>query len=111
MSAGLGGMQAIELVKSAETREPAAEETKQITQYCYEHGLITITAGSYSNVIRVLVPLVVTGEQMDEALDVLESALAEVMQRSGAVAQVGSSACERGRLAGRGQLDQLETLR
>ena len=68
-------MQAIELVKSAETREPAADETKQITQYCYEHGLITITAGSYSNVIRVLVPLVVTDEQMDEALDVLEAAL------------------------------------
>ena len=42
------------------TREPAAEETKQITQYCYEHGLITITAGSYCNVVRVLVPLVVT---------------------------------------------------
>src|SRR6476646_6214604 len=38
---GLGGMQAIELVKSTESREPAAEETKQITQYCYEHGLIT----------------------------------------------------------------------
>jgi 4-aminobutyrate aminotransferase/(S)-3-amino-2-methylpropionate transaminase len=81
-------MQAIELVKSAETREPAADETKQITQYCYEHGLITITAGSYSNVIRVLVPLVVTNEQMDEALDVLESALQTVSERHGAVAQV-----------------------
>ena len=63
---GLGAMQAIELVRSADTREPAAEETKQITQYCYEHGLITITAGSYSNVIRVLMPLVVTDAQMDE---------------------------------------------
>ena len=60
---GLGGMQAIELVRSADTREPAAEETKQVTQYCYEHGLITITAGSYSNVVRVLVPLVVTEQQ------------------------------------------------
>ena len=63
------------------TREPAAEETKQITQYCYEHGLITITAGSYSNVIRVLVPLVVTDEQMDEGLDVLESALQMVCEK------------------------------
>jgi len=85
---GLGGMQAIELVKSAETREPAADETKQITQYCYERGLITITAGSYSNVIRVLVPLVVTGDQMDEALGVLESALQAVGERKGVVAQV-----------------------
>src|SRR5579864_6624809 len=54
---GLGGMQAIELVKSPDKREPASDETKKISQYCYEHGLITIAAGSYSNVIRVLVPL------------------------------------------------------
>jgi 4-aminobutyrate aminotransferase / (S)-3-amino-2-methylpropionate transaminase / 5-aminovalerate transaminase len=85
---GLGGMQAIELVKSLETKTPAADETKQITQYCYEHGLITITAGSYSSVIRVLVPLVATNEQMDEGLDVLESALAAVCDKKGAVAQL-----------------------
>jgi 4-aminobutyrate aminotransferase/(S)-3-amino-2-methylpropionate transaminase len=85
---GLGGMQAIELVKSQESKTPAAEETKQITQYCYEHGVITITAGSYSNVIRVLVPLVATNEQMDEGLDVLESALAAVCDKKGAVAQL-----------------------
>jgi 4-aminobutyrate aminotransferase / (S)-3-amino-2-methylpropionate transaminase / 5-aminovalerate transaminase len=75
---GLGGMRAIELVKSRETREPAPDETKKVAQYSYEHGLITITAGSYGNVIRVLVPLVVTDEQMDEGMDVLESALATV---------------------------------
>jgi len=85
---GLGGMQAIELVKSQETKIPATEETKQITQYCYEHGLITITAGTYSNVIRVLVPLVATNEQMDEGLDVLESALAAVCDKKGAVVQM-----------------------
>ncbi len=84
---GLGGMQAIELVQSAETREPAASETKQITQYCYEHGLITITAGSYSNVVRVLVPLVVTDSQLDEGLDVLESALQTVCEKNSAIAQ------------------------
>lgn len=83
---GLGGMQAMELVRSKETREPAADETKQITQFCYEHGLITLTAGSYSNVIRVLVPLVVTDAQMDEAMDVLESALVEVCERRGVAA-------------------------
>src|SRR5881398_1289801 len=73
---GLGGMQAIELVQSQESKIPATDETKKITQYCYEHGLITITAGTYSNVIRVLVPLVATNEQIDEGLGVLESALA-----------------------------------
>jgi 4-aminobutyrate aminotransferase/(S)-3-amino-2-methylpropionate transaminase len=85
---GLGGMQAIELVKSQEAKTPAADETKQITQYCYEHGLITITAGSYSNVIRILVPLVATNEQIDEGLNVLESALATVADKKGAVAQL-----------------------
>jgi 4-aminobutyrate aminotransferase/(S)-3-amino-2-methylpropionate transaminase len=85
---GLGGMQAIELVQSQATKLPASEETKQITKYCYEHGLITITAGSYSNVIRVLVPLVATNEQIDEGLDVLESALATVCEKKGAVAQL-----------------------
>ena len=85
---GLGGMQAIELVKSQETKTPATDETKQITQYCYEHGLITITAGSYSNVIRILVPLVATDEQMDEGLAVLESALTLVCDNKSAVAQL-----------------------
>jgi 4-aminobutyrate aminotransferase / (S)-3-amino-2-methylpropionate transaminase / 5-aminovalerate transaminase len=83
---GLGGMQAIELVKSQETKIPATDETKKITQYCYEHGLITITAGTYSNVIRILVPLVATDAQIDEGLGVLESALAAVCGQKDAVA-------------------------
>jgi 4-aminobutyrate aminotransferase/(S)-3-amino-2-methylpropionate transaminase len=75
---GLGGMCAIELVKNPVTREPAGDETKRVAQYCYEHGLITITAGTYGNVMRILVPLIVTDEQFDEGLDVLEAALAHV---------------------------------
>jgi len=77
---GLGAMQAIELVRSRDSREPAEEETKQVAQYCYEHGLVLITAGTYGNVIRLLVPLVITDAQMDEALDVLESALRQVAE-------------------------------
>lgn len=76
-------MQALELVRSKATREPADEETRQVAQYCYEHGLIMITAGTYSNVIRLLMPLVVTDAQMDEAMDVLESALAFVAEKNG----------------------------
>ena len=84
---GLGAMQAIELVQSPEKREPAAEEAKQIVQYCYEHGLIILSAGSYSNVIRVLVPLVATDAQMDEGLDVLEAALKAACEKKAVVAQ------------------------
>jgi len=87
---GLGAMRALELVKSGETREPAAEETKKITQYCYEHGLITITAGSYGNVIRILVPLVITDEQLDEGLDVLEAAFASVSEKDVALVGTGN---------------------
>jgi len=75
---GLGGMCAIELVKDSATREPASDATKKVARYCYEHGLITITAGTYGNVMRILVPLTVTDAQFDEGLDVLESALAHV---------------------------------
>ena len=78
---GLGAMQALELVQSQEIREPAAQEVKEITQYCYEHGLITISAGSYGNVIRLLMPLVITDEQLDEGLDVLEGGLKSVYER------------------------------
>ena len=77
---GLGGMCAIEFVRNAETREPADTETKQIAEYCYKHGLITITAGTFNNVIRILVPLVISDAQFDEGLDVIEAALAAVAE-------------------------------
>lgn len=65
---GLGAMQAFELADT--------ESTKALAKYCYEHGLILVTAGTYGNVIRILMPLVVTDGQMCEALDVLEAGLA-----------------------------------
>ena len=77
---GLGAMQAIELVRSREMREPADQEAKQVVRYCYEHGLIVLSTGTYGNVIRLLVPLVMTSEQFEEGLDVLEGALASVAE-------------------------------
>jgi 4-aminobutyrate aminotransferase/(S)-3-amino-2-methylpropionate transaminase len=82
---GLGGMCAIELVRDAQTREPADSETKEIAKYCYEHGLITITAGTFNNVMRILVPLVISDEQFEEGLNVLEAALASAVERKQAV--------------------------
>jgi 4-aminobutyrate aminotransferase/(S)-3-amino-2-methylpropionate transaminase len=87
---GLGAMCAIELVKSRDSHEPAADETKKITEYCYEHGLITITAGSYGNVIRVLVPLIITDEQLEQGLDVLGDGLASISARQPALAGVNT---------------------
>jgi len=77
---GLGAMCAIELVRNSDTREPADTETKEVARYCYEHGLITITAGTYNNIMRILVPLAVSDEQFDEGLGVLEAALTSVVE-------------------------------
>jgi 4-aminobutyrate aminotransferase/(S)-3-amino-2-methylpropionate transaminase len=75
---GLGAMRALELIRSTDTREPAKEETEQVLRYCHEHGLIIISAGTYGNVVRLLVPLVISDEQFEEGLNVLEGALASV---------------------------------
>jgi 4-aminobutyrate aminotransferase / (S)-3-amino-2-methylpropionate transaminase / 5-aminovalerate transaminase len=82
----LGGMCAFELVKDAQTREPAGTETKELARYAYERGLITITAGTLGNVMRILVPLVVTDEQFEEGMDVLEAGLAHVTEKKETVA-------------------------
>ena len=73
---GLGAMQAITLV--SDDGSPNAEATKQIARYACEHGVILVTAGTYGNVVRILMPLVMSDEQMDEALDVLAAALDSV---------------------------------
>ncbi len=72
---GLGAMQAFEVVRTDDLRTPDPDATKKIARYCYEHGVILVTAGSYGNVIRLLAPLVVTDAQLDEALEVMEAAL------------------------------------
>jgi 4-aminobutyrate aminotransferase/(S)-3-amino-2-methylpropionate transaminase len=77
---GLGAMRALELVRSRDTREPAKEEADQVLRHCREHGLILLSAGTYGNVLRLLVPLIISDEQCDEGLDVLESSLALVAE-------------------------------
>jgi len=78
---GLGGMCAIELVRDPRTKEPADTETKELSKYCYEHGVINITAGTFGNVMRILVPLVITDALFDEGLDVMEAGLASVAEK------------------------------
>ena len=75
---GLGAMRALELVRDPISKEPASEETKQIVRYCYEQGVLTISAGTSGNIIRILMPLVISDDQFEEALSVLESGLASV---------------------------------
>jgi 4-aminobutyrate aminotransferase/(S)-3-amino-2-methylpropionate transaminase len=72
---GLGPMLAMEFVESSETKEPAAGLAAQVRERALQSGLILLQAGVHSNCIRVLVSLVATDEQVDEALDVLSSAV------------------------------------
>jgi 4-aminobutyrate aminotransferase/(S)-3-amino-2-methylpropionate transaminase len=72
---GLGAMCAIEIVKDQETKEPAKELTNQIIKESNKRGLLIFSAGIYSNVIRLLMPLVITDEQLEEGLNILENSI------------------------------------
>lgn len=72
---GVGPMAALELVEDRQSKKPAKEATGAFTRYCYEHGLITITAGTYGNVIRTLMPLAIADDELEEGLAIMEAAL------------------------------------
>ena len=72
---GLGAMQAAELVRDRKTREPASEETKQIVAFAREEGLLLLSCGNYGNVIRILAPLVISDEELERGLSILEKAV------------------------------------
>jgi 4-aminobutyrate aminotransferase / (S)-3-amino-2-methylpropionate transaminase / 5-aminovalerate transaminase len=71
---GLGAMLAIELV-SGDDKQPASEAASRVVEAELERGLLLLKAGVHSNCIRVLVPLVISDAELDEALHVWESAL------------------------------------
>jgi 4-aminobutyrate aminotransferase / (S)-3-amino-2-methylpropionate transaminase / 5-aminovalerate transaminase len=73
---GLGAMRALELVKDRETKVPDPDGAKAIVKRCHENGLIIITAGIYSNVIRLLMPVNIPADQLNKGLDILEEAIA-----------------------------------
>jgi 4-aminobutyrate aminotransferase/(S)-3-amino-2-methylpropionate transaminase len=72
---GLGAMLAIELVHDRDTKDPAPELASQVVEAAAERGLLLLKSGIYSNCIRVLVPLVISDSELDEALGVWEDAL------------------------------------
>jgi 4-aminobutyrate aminotransferase / (S)-3-amino-2-methylpropionate transaminase / 5-aminovalerate transaminase len=77
---GLGAMNGMEIVVDKKNPKPNADLTKAIVKRCYDKGLIILTAGGYGNVIRHLVPLVITDEQLDKGLRVLEEVMAENLE-------------------------------
>jgi 4-aminobutyrate aminotransferase/(S)-3-amino-2-methylpropionate transaminase len=72
---GLGAMVAIEFVKNRKTKEPAKELVKHIVNEAFNMGLLLMSAGIYGNVIRFLIPLIITDDQLEEGLSILEKAI------------------------------------
>jgi 4-aminobutyrate aminotransferase/(S)-3-amino-2-methylpropionate transaminase len=72
---GLGAMLALELVTDRATKAPAKELTATLLADALRRGLLLLSAGTFSNVVRVLVPLTVSDAVLDEGLDVMEAAL------------------------------------
>ena len=70
---GLGAMIGIEFIKDNDPGKPHTELCAKIVKGCAEDGLILISAGTFKNVIRILCPLVITDEQLNSALDILEN--------------------------------------
>ncbi len=75
---GKGPMLAIELVCDREEKTPASDEAKKLVKICYEKGLVLISCGNFGNVIRTLMPLVITDDQLDRGFAILEEGLREV---------------------------------
>lgn len=75
---GRGPMLGIEFVKDRVTKEPDKAFAAALARYCYEHGLIVLTAGTYSNVVRLLMPLTIQDDELAEGLAVMEAGLLEL---------------------------------
>jgi 4-aminobutyrate aminotransferase/(S)-3-amino-2-methylpropionate transaminase len=68
---GLGSMIGVEMVKDRQTREPDPDFIRRLMGETQKRGLITVSCGVYHNVLRHLVPLVISDDQLDEGLDAL----------------------------------------
>ena len=75
---GLGAMVGMELVRDRNTKEPATALTKQLVNLCREKGLLMISAGTHSNIIRPLMPLVITDEELEKGLSIIAESLSEL---------------------------------
>ncbi|GFK96104.1 5-aminovalerate aminotransferase DavT [Fundidesulfovibrio magnetotacticus] len=75
---GLGPMRALELVTDREKKTPAMAQAKALVKYCVDRGLLLLSCGTHGNVIRTLMPLVITDEQLERGLAILEEGFQEI---------------------------------
>ena len=72
-------MQGVEFVKDRATKEPALEEMSALFEATRQRGLL-IGSGGTGNALRFTPPLVTQKEHIEEALDILDHAIAEVQE-------------------------------
>src|SRR5690625_589426 len=72
----LGAMVAVEIVDNRQNKNPDQDKTAAIAKYANNNGLLLLSAGIKGNVIRFLAPLVITDEELNKGLDILEDAFA-----------------------------------
>lgn len=77
---GRGLMQGVELVTNRETKEPAAAHANAMLNTCRQLNLLIGKGGLYGNVLRIAPPLIATKEHVDEALEKLDIAFAQVQE-------------------------------
>lgn len=80
---GLGAMRAIEFVSDRAAKTPCPEAAKGVAKYCQDNGLLVLSCGNFGNCIRVLMPLVITADQLTRGLDILEEGIREVTKHLG----------------------------
>jgi 4-aminobutyrate aminotransferase-like enzyme len=78
---GMGLMQAIELVKDRATKEPDPQAANRVLEATRKRGLLVGKGGTYGNAFRIAPPLIVTRGQVDDALRIMNEALAEALRR------------------------------
>lgn len=76
---GLGAMIGIEFVKDRTTKEPYGEFVSKLVQKCLQNGLMIESCGLYGNTVRFLAPLVITDEQLNAGLDIMEAQIVALM--------------------------------
>jgi len=77
---GMGLMQGVEMVRDRQTKEPATQEVAHLFEATRERGLLIGKGGLYGNVLRIAPPLIATRDDVDQALEILDHAFAEVQE-------------------------------
>ncbi len=78
---GTGFMQAIELVKNRESKEPAADETAFVFERTRAHGIVLSKSGNFKNVLRMVPPLCLSMEDVEPVMDAFDRSFQDLMNR------------------------------